>query len=366
MSRYRVRIALAAGLIALVLARSAAAQIGLACTNPLDPACNHLKCYQIKDKAFTGTTQNLRVDNQFGRELIVRIQPALLCVPSQKACCNAAGCAAANCQPNPANSPALPHLKCYKIKVKSCSDAQCAQLTKFPKTIQVLLHDQFGPEGPLTVGPPRLLCAPTDKLIVGTSSTTTNTTVSTTTSTSTTTTTLGCHDDPLQGCIGPCPPNLPAGTKCERRSDGTCGCVEPPVCCECQGAATMCFNTNDPCPVPGCTTVTNANCNAATGHCDCGFCIDAGTCSNIPCSTSQPCPTGTFCDPVHCPAPCDPCAQGASCNPLPCLRADGTNGQCRQPPGATSCKCCGPTGGFCTSDFDCCSLICNVSAQTCQ
>ena len=33
-------------------------------------------------------------------------------------------------------------------------------------------------------------------------------------------------------------------------------------------------------------------------------------------------------------------------------------------PGA--CSCCGPTGAFCTTDFDCCSLICNVSAQTCQ
>jgi hypothetical protein len=89
-------------------------------------------------------------------------------------------------------------------------------------------------------------------------------------------------------------------------------------------------------------------------------------CTNIPCSTSQPCPNNLICDPVQCAGPCDPCAQGAACNPVSCLRPDGTNSQCRQPQPGASCSCCGPTGAFCTTDFDCCSLICNVATQTCQ
>ncbi|TMA55251.1 MAG: hypothetical protein E6J75_12335 [Deltaproteobacteria bacterium] len=121
MSRPYARLALAAGLIAGLLARPAAAQpAGTACTNPMDPACTHLKCYQIKDKPSTivSKTPVLQVSNQFGTEVLYRLQPFLLCVPSVKACCcpgspgclaGASGCAVANCAPNPVNAPGPSH-----------------------------------------------------------------------------------------------------------------------------------------------------------------------------------------------------------------------------------------------------------------
>ena len=89
MLRLPVRFALAAGLL-VGLATTAAAQTGgVACTTPFDPNCNHLKCYQIKDTAsiVVSKTPLLQVANQFGTEVLYRLQPFLLCVPSQKACC---------------------------------------------------------------------------------------------------------------------------------------------------------------------------------------------------------------------------------------------------------------------------------------
>src|SRR5690242_15456492 len=52
MSRRPVTLTLSTVLLLAAFAMPAAAQ-GTApvCTSPLDPACNHLKCYQIKDKA---------------------------------------------------------------------------------------------------------------------------------------------------------------------------------------------------------------------------------------------------------------------------------------------------------------------------
>lgn len=368
MSKLPVRLALATSLLVATLAAPAAAQApGTACTSPLDPACNHLKCYQIADKPITGKVPLLQLDNQFGREVVFRLQPVFLCVPTLKSCCIAgANCSPSNCKPNPVPAPALPHYKCYKIKAKTCVNANCATLANFSKGTQVLLRDQFGSEGPLALGPPKMLCAPASKIVVG--QTTTTSTTSTTTTTSTTIP-LGCHlDAASNACGGPCPATAPPGSKCELLPSGKCGCVAPPVCCECQGAA--CFNTNGQCPT-GCTTVPNGSCNSVTGACSCGLCRDPASptlaCTNIPCSTSQPCPSNLICDPAQCPGPCDPCAQGAACNPVACLRPDGTSSQCRPsqstPP---ACSCCGPTGAFCTTDFDCCSLICNVSAQTCQ
>ena len=367
-------LSLAVGLLTIVGALPARGQaLGTACTSPNDPACNHLKCYKIKDKPIVGTTPSsalLQVDNQFGRELVFRLQPLMLCVPSLKSCCvNGAACSPTACQPNPVPAPGLPHLKCYKIKAKTCLNANCAKLTAFPKNIQVLLRDQFGPEGPLQVGPPLMFCAPVDKVVVGQPTTTTTTITTTTTTTSTTTTTLRCHlDAATNACTGPCPAGAPPGSQCAKLPSGKCGCVAPPVCCECPGQP--CFDTNGQCPTQ-CAATPNSTCNA-TGHCGCGTCFDpnagpAGACTNIPCSTSQPCPAPLFCNPAQCPAPCDPCAQGAACNPVSCLRPDGTNSQCRlSGPAPATCSCCGPTNSFCTTDFDCCSLICNVSTNSCQ
>ena len=117
MSRRPVTLTLSTFLLLAAFALPAAAQgTPVACTSPLDPACNHLKCYQIKDKPSTVVSKSplLQIDNQFGREVIYRLQPVLLCVPSQKACCNATGCSVANCQPNPnpPGAPGLPHFKC--------------------------------------------------------------------------------------------------------------------------------------------------------------------------------------------------------------------------------------------------------------
>src|SRR5213593_4220637 len=158
MSRLPVRVVLAAGLL-VGLATRAAPQT--ACTSPLDPACNHLKCYQISDKPSTvvhvDKTPVVQIDNQFGREVLYRLQPVLLCVPSKKSCCcpgtsscpaGATGCSAANCQPNPVNAPGLPHFKCYKVKAKTCPTPDCATAkpVNFPKGTAVNLRDQFGQE----------------------------------------------------------------------------------------------------------------------------------------------------------------------------------------------------------------------------
>jgi hypothetical protein len=166
MSRSPVPVALLAALILGALATPAAAQ-GTACTTPLDPACNHLKCYQIKEKASTVVSKSplLRLDNQFGREVVYRLQAVLLCVPTQKSCCNATGCSPANCNPNPVAAPGLPHLKCYKIKAKFCpaSDPTCASPVAFPKNNLVNLRDQFGTVLNVPVGNPRMVCVPVDK-----------------------------------------------------------------------------------------------------------------------------------------------------------------------------------------------------------
>lgn len=375
MFRSRIAVALVAGLLLGAVATTASAQgtAGIACTQPFDPACNHLKCYAIKDPPSTIVSKSpvLQLDNQFGREVVYRLKPVMLCVPTLKSCCTQVGgvtnCSPANCNPNPVAAPPLPHFKCYQIKAKTCLTPACDQLKAFAKGNLVNLRDQFGQELNVPVGNPKMICVPATKEHVGATTTTTQPPpTTTTTSTSTTTTTIQrCHFvAATNSCTGPCPPSAPAGAQCQLTGPGKCDCVLPPVCCECPGVP--CFNTTGQCPT-NCTASPNSTCDA-TGHCGCGFCRDAGSCSTIPCSTSQPCPGNLACDPINCPAPCDPCAQGAACNPVPCLTADGTNSQCRLSgpvPGGT-CSCCHPAGGFCTTDFDCCTLICNVSTNTCQ
>src|SRR5881628_2234087 len=85
-------------------------------------------------------------------------------------------------------------------------------------------------------------------------------------------------------------------------------------------------------------------------------------------SAAPPAQPDPACQPPT-PAPCDPCKTQPQpqCNPVSCLRSDGTNSQCglSGPVPGQTCDCCGPTGAFCTSDFDWCSNICNVTASTC-
>jgi hypothetical protein len=367
MLRLGVPVALSAALIAGAFVAPAGGQgIPAACTQPLDPACNHLKCYQIKDKATTIVSKAplLQLDNQFGREVVYRLQPVLLCVPTQKSCCNATGCSPANCNPNPGPAPGLPHLKCYKIKAKTCVNPACATLSAFPKNNLVNLRDQFGQALNVPVGNPRIVCVPVEKEHVGATTTTTVTT------TSTTTTTIVCHFDATSPtrCSGPCPPTAPTGSQCVLVAPNLCDCLPPPVCCECGAAG--CFDINGACPA-GCFGVPGATCNPATGDCACGYCRDAPSpaCIQplIPCSPNQPCPQGTICDPVNCPRPCGgPCDQPAGqCSPDPCFRTDGTAALCRPTP-FDPCDCCNPPGGSCTTDFDCCSGICNVGPNVCS
>ena len=76
MSRLSVAFVIAAGLIVGTLATPAAAQF--------DPLHNNLKCYQIKSAS---TTKTIVAVNQFGKEALFRLQPVLLCLPTQKICC---------------------------------------------------------------------------------------------------------------------------------------------------------------------------------------------------------------------------------------------------------------------------------------
>jgi len=383
MSKRPVRLALATIAVVSVATFAAAQAPGTACTRPLDPACTHLKCYQIKDDPITAKAPLLQLDNQFGREVVFRLQPVFLCVPTRKSCCVAGGdCSPSNCKPDPVAAPPPPHYKCYKVKVKTCAEPTCASLAKFSKGTQVILRDQFGDEGPIALGPPKMLCAPASKIVVGetttttttssTSITTTSTSSSTTiitTTTSTPTTTLPCHfDATANACTGSCPATAPPGSECALLTSGQCGCVAPPWCCECPTpSGSTCQDSTLPCPAM-CNTIPNASCNAS-GTCGCGFCRDPASptlsCSTIPCSASQPCAGGLTCDPALCPAPCDPCVQNAACDPVSCLTPDGATSACRSL-ARSGCSCCRPAGSFCTSDADCCSTFCNLSVQTCS
>jgi hypothetical protein len=226
-----------------------------------------------------------------------------------------------NVKPNPTGSvpPAqqeIDHL-CYKI---AC-----------PRNTPTLpaAADQFG-TFQLRFLKADLLCTPAIKV-------TGQPTTTTTTTSTTTTTTLVCQfSAAANACVGNCPSTAPAGSQCQLVAPGQCSCAPPPVCCQCPGAA--CFDTNGQCP-PGCATFPGADCNASTtGQCGCGFCASSTGCTTVACAASQPCPQGTVCDPLHCPAPCSgPCTQGATCGG-PCFKADGTAGQC-QKPGAAPCAC---------------------------
>src|SRR5262249_20089176 len=105
MSTLPVRLALATSLVVTLATLAAAQAPGTACTSPLDPACDHLKCYQIKDTPITAKVPLLQLDNQFGREVVFRLQPVFLCVPTQKSCCKAGACSPSNCNPNPVPAP---------------------------------------------------------------------------------------------------------------------------------------------------------------------------------------------------------------------------------------------------------------------
>lgn len=217
-----------------------------------DSQHNHLKCYQIKGTTITG---KLLLENQFGREVLVRLQPTLLCAPTKKTCCvndgTVTGCQQIPCASDPVVVP-VPHFKCYKITVKQCTDdtVACATVGKLPKDILVNLRDQFGTETNVLVGKPRLLCAPVEKTVVGQTTTTITTT---TTTTSTTSTTIdACRDTAPSGTMPMCAGSCPNATdKCLFTTANGCHCV--PQTQMCMGAAActgLCPNAIQQC-VPG-------------------------------------------------------------------------------------------------------------------
>jgi len=201
----------------------------------------------------------------------------------------------------------------------------CAAIATFPKkTDPGQPADQFGLEGPLPVLAPKLFCTPVDKQVVGGPRPPRRNT----------------RRPPRRPSPQPPapPPRHPVlsqrhgvGDWLQRAlpalSSGRVAVHEAPlremrlrraaVCCECPGVP--CFNTNGQCP-----TTTNASpfetppANAS-GHCDCGFCSD-GACTGTPCSTSQPCPTGQFCDPITVRRRATPALRAG---PAPRYRASG-------------------------------------------
>lgn len=278
---YMLRFPLAAGVLVGLLATPALAQF--------DTAHNHLKCYAIRGPAIKGKWM---LQNQFGREVIFKIQPKLLCAPTQKTCCDpaavAAGCQAVPCQPDPVPPNPVHHYKCYRITFRQCTaaDTICATPTpKVPKGIVVDLFSQFGSELNVSVGRPQLLCAPVQKVRVDqTTSTTTSTTVVQTTST--TTTTLQCRDVAPAGqppmCAGPCPTGT--GLECVFVPLVGCTCEigcalegPAPQTCNmqfCPNAVQQCQPTaTNPC---GCCGLVNAPCVAGADCC-------SGTCAANQC-----------------------------------------------------------------------------------
>jgi hypothetical protein len=240
---------------AALLAKLASAQF--------QPDYNHLKCYGIKDQ---GILKLVLTDNQFGRERIYKLVPAMLCLPTKKTCCSNPSpkepCVEVPCPQNPTDFQPAPvdHFKCYKVTAKTCvdTDPTCANFAKFHKrNYMVDLQDQFGIELDVLVSNPRFLCAPVRKYNVRTVDVTTTTT----SSTSTTVPTPCNMTEPA--CNGACI----AGQRCSTQLGGG-GCQ----CCTLPGG---------PCDSSCCTA-----CSVITGLC----------CSH----TGYPCTANPECCSNHC------------------------------------------------------------------
>jgi len=275
-----------------------------------DPLHNNLKCYKITGPSLA---VNLQLDNQFGRERVLKLVPQFLCAPTQKTCCAAATattvCQPIPCPPEPSpNQPAaVDHFKCYKIQVKECTPTtagtfDCSKLIgRFPPVpppITATLVDQFHTED-VTLSKPKMLCVPVLK-IRGTTTTTTppptttttlcvppNCPTTTTTTTATTTTTTPCAEVPgvtPPMCGGDCPAPLacvnitPGGTTVQCNCETPCGLNSAMQCTGfCPSAAQQCARTaTNPC---GCCPSTGASCTPGSiDECCVGQCNAAGTC----------------------------------------------------------------------------------------
>ena len=263
---------------------AAVATLGLLLTTPataqFDPQHSHLECFQIRDKSITKT---VITDNQFGRQLMVKLTPTLLCLPTKKTCCQpgaAGGCVPTTCPTGPIEPSAVPHFKCYKVSARTCLDAACTKLSSFKNgSFTVDLEDQFGRETNLRVNRPQLLCAPVKKTVVSPTTTTTTQTTATTT----TTTLQSCKSPSSAGlCGGTCPPQ----TTCLATSPDTCDCV--PVERGCTGGAAgacggLCPNVTQTCtpsPTAPCACAPTPACGQSAPACN-GACPTGHTCVHM-------------------------------------------------------------------------------------
>jgi len=267
MSIVRSATAAAVAALGLLFAAPAAAQF--------DPRHSHLECYQIRDKSIT---KELITEDQFGRLLIAKLTPALLCLPTQKTCCqpSAAGvCVPTTCPTGPIEPSAVPHFKCYKVSARACLDPTCTKVTGWKSgSVVVNLEDQFGPETNIKVGRPQLLCAPVEKKVV-------STTTTTTTPNTTSTTLQPCKSPTAAGlCGGSCPPQ----TTCLATSPTSCDCV--PVTQHCTGVVGGAAVCGGLCPGVGQTCVQPS----PTAPCACApACGQSAPACNGACSTGQTC-----------------------------------------------------------------------------
>lgn len=158
------RAALACLVVAMALAAPARGQFS--------PMFDHLECRKITGPVLLAT---LVFDNQFGRELSVKMKPALLCAPTEKTCCAAGSvnCSAVvPCPPSPSpNQPApVDHFKCYVVHPKNCVGFNASIPGNCPSfgpqsPVVVHLNDQFGTQVNVKLGASKLFCAPVQKFV---------------------------------------------------------------------------------------------------------------------------------------------------------------------------------------------------------
>ena len=187
----------------IALATSAFAQF--------DTQHDHLKCYKITGGAIVTKVQT---DNQFGREMIFKLVPKFLCAPTQKTCVATDGSCG---KPGAPSGDPVRHFKCYKVAAKECPNDNCTELTGRFAPVPAELIDQFGTEQ-VNIGVPKMLCAPVEKIVTRSTTTTTQCVPP---NCPTTTTTMPCASD------SDCPGAAGSGRVCIA---GTCGCNSTTDC----------------------------------------------------------------------------------------------------------------------------------------
>jgi hypothetical protein len=116
---------------------------------PINNPDAHLLCFKI---TATQPSHLVAVQNQFGQAKMTTSSPTSLCLPSWKSLTGPPN------RPTP-QPPGLDHFTCYPVKLVPGSG-------QFTPPNPVGVQDQFTPQPvPVTVGPPKLLCLPTQKTL---------------------------------------------------------------------------------------------------------------------------------------------------------------------------------------------------------